>query len=289
MVMYRDRDGVERARYEVARSRLMEEVMKDESKKVKEEHMTGLYALRQFEVAEPIAVYLGEDIGAYDGDGMVEMERRAARGGGRHVMRQGARLVDGKHGPTGAQYINSAYQAPAGWVNNARILATGTIVATTVIRPGTEILMAYGEEYWRRWGERERKPRGRPKRARGADVAGVAAARSTAAASVAVEADVEDAGMTARGVRGGGQGDGSAAMEASMTACVAPEGTPARAGRERGQGRGAGGSSGGGQGGRGGGRGRTRERRGAAAVMWSPLAHRAYERRFERGEGGGVT
>ena len=40
--------------------------------KVNEEHMTGLYATRQFEVPEPIAVYLGEDIGAYDGDGMVE-------------------------------------------------------------------------------------------------------------------------------------------------------------------------------------------------------------------------
>ena len=91
------------------------------------------------------------------------------------MMKQGARLIDGRYGPTGAQYINSAYRAPAGWVNNARILATGTIVAMMVIMPGTEILMAYGEEYWRRWGKRECKPRGRPKRARGADVAGTAA------------------------------------------------------------------------------------------------------------------
>ena len=49
---------------------------------VDEAHMTGLYALRRFDVGEPIAVYLGEDTGEYEGEGTVEMERRAERGGG---------------------------------------------------------------------------------------------------------------------------------------------------------------------------------------------------------------
>ena len=62
-------------------------------------------------------------------------------------MLLGNRLVDGRHGPIGAQYISSAYRAPKGWVNNARMLATGTIVAMQVIMPGTEVLMAYREDY----------------------------------------------------------------------------------------------------------------------------------------------
>ena len=84
--------------------------------------MLGLYALRRFEVREPIAVYIGEDIGEQGGDGDVELERRAAQKRGRHVMQQGRRLVDGKYGPTGAQYVNgnSAYRAPKEWANNAR-------------------------------------------------------------------------------------------------------------------------------------------------------------------------
>lgn len=118
-VVYRDGDGVERARYEVARPGLMEEVMKEEEEK-DDENMMGLYALRRYDDGEPMTVYLGEDIGEYGGSGNEEMERRVVAGGGRHVMWQGARMIDGKYGPTGAQYINSAYRAPKGWVNNAR-------------------------------------------------------------------------------------------------------------------------------------------------------------------------
>ena len=157
---YRDSDGMERARYRTQPSRLMEEIEKNKRAKkgkpvTNRNLMLGLYAMRRFEVHEPIAVYIGEDIGEQGGDGDAELERRAAENGGRHVMQQGRRLVDGKYGPTGAQYVNSAYRAPKGWANNARILATGTIVATKVIRPGTEILMAYGNAYWRRWGVEE--------------------------------------------------------------------------------------------------------------------------------------
>ena len=57
------------------------------------------------------------------------------------MMQQGRRLIDGRYGPTGAQYVNSAYRVKE-WTNNARMLATGTIIATRVILPGAEILMA---------------------------------------------------------------------------------------------------------------------------------------------------
>ena len=59
-------------------------------------------------------------------------------------------LVDGHAGHTGAQYINAAYgECMRNARTNARFTSTGTIVATKRINAGTEILMAYGRDYWR--------------------------------------------------------------------------------------------------------------------------------------------
>lgn len=149
--------------------------------------------------------------------------------------------------------------------------------------------MAYGEEYWRRWGKRECKPRGRPKRARGADVAGTAAASGTTTAGATAAEAVAGATAVDGVCVGAGCGDRQGTVAAGMTARVTPEGTPSGAWERGGRGSSGAGSSRGGRSGRGRGQGGMRERRGAAAVMWSPVAHRAYERRFERGEGGGVT
>ena len=184
---YLETDGMERARYRTARSPLMEEVMKEEEE-VDEEHMLGLFASRRYDVDEPITVYIGDDLGEEGGNGDVELARRVAAGGGRHVMSQGKRLIDGKYGPTGAQYINSAYRAPKAWVNNARMLASGTIVATKVIIPDAEILMAYGAAYWRRWGKR--RPRGSPQTVTDrATAGGNGAGVQGGAASTAAEGD----------------------------------------------------------------------------------------------------
>ena len=63
------------------------------------------------------------------------------------------RMVDGYDGYTGAQYANTAYRAPRGWRNNARIRDGGTVsvLRGSTIRPGDEILFAYHAGYWARW------------------------------------------------------------------------------------------------------------------------------------------
>ena len=108
--------------------------------------------------------HVGEDIGAAEGElddykGYRAMERmEKEHDGGRHVMAIDGRLVDGVTGFSGAQYINSAYRVK-GWCNKAEMLDGGTIrvMRGRVINAGEEILMAYHSEYWRRWAPRQRK------------------------------------------------------------------------------------------------------------------------------------
>ena len=78
-------------------------------------------------------------------------------------MQIGTRLIDGaRNGFTGAHYANSAYRVPSRWMNKAEMKAGGTIRVkkTCKIKKGEEILFAYHQSYWRRWGTRKR---GRPK------------------------------------------------------------------------------------------------------------------------------
>ena len=85
--------------------------------------------------------------------------------GGRHVMQIGTRLIDGSRKSfTGAQYINSAYRVPSQWTNKAEMKAGGTIRVkkNKTIHKGEEILFAYNNSYWRRWGPTKR---GRPRKA----------------------------------------------------------------------------------------------------------------------------
>ena len=80
-------------------------------------------------------------------------------------MQVGPDLIDGANdGYTGAPYCNSAYRAK-GYTNNAEMLQTGTIrvMKSNTIQEGDEILFAYHECYWRRWGEGP-KQRGRKRR-----------------------------------------------------------------------------------------------------------------------------
>jgi hypothetical protein len=63
-------------------------------------------------------------------------------------MAVGGRLIDGLHGASGAQYINSAYQLKTKQTNKAKFTSTGTIKSTCKIHKGQEILMAYGGNLW---------------------------------------------------------------------------------------------------------------------------------------------
>ena len=58
---------------------------------------------------------------------MEHLARRPKGNTGRHIMEVDGRLVDGYEGYTGAQYANTAYRAPRGWRNNARIRDGGTV------------------------------------------------------------------------------------------------------------------------------------------------------------------
>ena len=138
-----------------------------------------MYAAREYKVDEPITVYMGIVMGpADDPSTQAWLAQAISLGIGRHVMKVGGMLVDGEHGASGAQYINSDYhlmhngrKVPTAWTtgqqdkadrgwwargvwvtdthNNAQFKTTGIIRATAVIHEGREILMAYGADYWR--------------------------------------------------------------------------------------------------------------------------------------------
>ena len=111
----------------------------------------GLYAARQFAHKEAMVVYMGRDLG---GEGTQEgtraREALAAVHRADHIMVVSGRYIDGRHGVTGAQYVNAA-RGTSGRTDNARFGATGTITVEkrSGIAAGEEILMAYGQDYWR--------------------------------------------------------------------------------------------------------------------------------------------
>ena len=85
------------------------------------------------------------------------MTRLRSEGRDRHVMSiqspkkgGGKRLIDGLDEICGAQYINAA-RGINGLRDNAHFGETGTIkpLGNATIHAGTEILMAYGADYWR--------------------------------------------------------------------------------------------------------------------------------------------
>ena len=134
-----------------------------------DDNMLGVYAARRYESLDVISVYVGASIGKTDcrvdnNAGYDKMQDLINQGGGRHIMAIGAELIDGtQDGYTGAQYFNSAYRI-AGYVNKAEMLGSGTIrvLKGKTIQKDEEILFAYHDGYWRRWGPTRR--RGRPRK-----------------------------------------------------------------------------------------------------------------------------
>ena len=119
----------------------------------------GLYAAIDFGPTDNINKYLGVDVGPDRIPGVSDkiMRRLRDEGRERHVMSiqspnkgGGKRLIDGLDETCGAQYINAA-RGIHGLRDNAHFGEKGTIttLGSSTIRAGTEILMAYGADYWR--------------------------------------------------------------------------------------------------------------------------------------------
>lgn len=115
----------------------------------------GLFAAREYNTGDNLAVYMGQDVGSARDPPCVD----TVAGQSEHVMAVKGRLIDGLHGASGAQFINAAYHLHTGQRNNAKFCNTGTIKATKIIKVGQEILMAYGVHMWaglsraKRWTE----------------------------------------------------------------------------------------------------------------------------------------
>ena len=88
--------------------------------------------------------YKGDEI---DGE---ELRRREAEGRADHVMRVGARWIDGRTHICGGQYMNTAIWE--GEDNNMKMMGApyGTLRVEKEggVRKGAELRLDYGEEYW---------------------------------------------------------------------------------------------------------------------------------------------
>lgn len=104
----------------------------------------GLFAAREYNTGDNMTVYMGQDVGSVHAPPGVD----TVAGQSEHLMAVKGRLIDGLHGASGAQFINSAYRLHTGQRNNAKFCRTGTIKATKTIKAGQEILMAYGGQMW---------------------------------------------------------------------------------------------------------------------------------------------
>ena len=210
---YREHDNTWQPRYEIRRSDLMMHVSGGEQ--LEHDDMYGLYASRRYDGGEAITVYVGQDIGAADGNeddyqAYRTIERDAAPwidthgrthqgNGGRHVMQVGARLIDGQRdGYTGAQYANSAYRVPPKWMNKAELKAGGTIrvMHNKIIHEGEEILFAYHTDYWKRWGMTRKRGRKSKTRNTAQDIGTGKVARTTAADEAPEPAQQQDVPVT---------------------------------------------------------------------------------------------
>ena len=84
-------------------------------------------------------------------EGTAARERATAVRRADHIMEIAGRLIDGRSGVSGAQYINTAKGVRQRYNNADFAGTTGSIrvTATGGIKKGDEILMPYGSTYWR--------------------------------------------------------------------------------------------------------------------------------------------
>jgi len=108
----------------------------------------GLFAARNYAKGESLVVCMGEDIGPADELPTVD----TLKGQSQHTLQIKKRLIrnrliDGLHGASCAQFINSAYHLNRG--NNVNFTDTGNIVAGKKgLCAGEELLMGYKIGFW---------------------------------------------------------------------------------------------------------------------------------------------
>ena len=310
-VWYREHDNEWCHRYTVSKSPMMRVMFK--GKAPAHDEMLGLIAARTYRANEIITIYTGEDIGAAEGvlDAHKGYHRIAAlvegdaKNKGRHVMevmkyindddevgghgprRMWRRLIDGYDGYTCAQYMNAAYRAPKGFYDKVRLCEGGTLRVKMgcVIYAGEEMLFMYGKAYWDRWGNDEELKSPQERRV----------ARGESGGGEQDHAD-RDGGGGAREQQGQGRGEPSGSGDGtSSSERVVQRGdgmrvevmSMKRRGKRRAQEVVAPASK----------QevhdtGRNKMPKGSTSVQWTAVAREAYvqqQRRFERGEGGGVT
>jgi len=90
---------------------------------------------------------MGHTVGPVAAEGRL-MRVDTVDGQGEHTLRMGGVLVDGLHGRSCAQYMNSAHGTAVG-KNNVTFNENGTVVATRAIVAGDELLVAYGARFWK--------------------------------------------------------------------------------------------------------------------------------------------
>lgn len=101
----------------------------------------GLMAARDYAANEDLTVYMGEDVG----DSKIMPTVDTLAGQSEYLMAVNGRLIDGRYGASGAQYINTSWGGDV--TLNARFKQSGTITATTAIREGDELFMSYGKQH----------------------------------------------------------------------------------------------------------------------------------------------
>jgi hypothetical protein len=103
----------------------------------------GLYALRDFSVGGTIGQFSGQVVSGVD-----QSPKRRRYVALIQPYCQPQQCIDCEHmGPPYLQYINDARGTTSR--NNARMLQSGRVVAKSRIKQGSEILLAYGRDYWR--------------------------------------------------------------------------------------------------------------------------------------------
>jgi len=113
---------------------------------VREGEKEGRYLVagRDFADKEAVVAYLGDEISKE------EMEVREEEGKADHVMRVGAKFIDGRVHKCGGQYMNTAVWEDED--NNVAMMGApyGTlrIACKGGVKEGTRLLLDYGKVYW---------------------------------------------------------------------------------------------------------------------------------------------
>lgn len=98
----------------------------------------GVYALRRFEKGELLGFYTGAYV----------LHRNSVREGHYALEATAHRVIDGAQCGNWTKYMNDGTHGAKRSRSNAAFGDDAAVNATKVIRPGAEILVDYGSDYW---------------------------------------------------------------------------------------------------------------------------------------------